>query len=49
MICRPKGCMQAEVVSELTAPMVSIPAVAAVPRRVIDSVLFVGCTAFPQG
>ena len=41
--------MRAEVCSELRAPIVSIPPVAAAPSRVIDSCLLIISTAFPQG
>ena len=49
MLCRAKGRMQAEVLIELTAPMVSIPALAAAARRVIDTGFLIGSTVFPQG
>ena len=40
---------QANIMLELTAPMVSIPKFAAAPRRVIDSGMLISSTAFLQG
>ena len=49
MIGSANGYLRAEVLPELTGPMVSIAAVVAVPRRGIDTAFFIGSIAFPQG
>ena len=48
MICSANGYSRGEALPELTAPMVSLPAVAAAPRK-SQRRFFTGSTAFPQG